>query len=29
MFRVRDGKVTQLREYRERSEALKPVGLEE
>ena len=29
VFRVRDGKVTQVREYRERSEALKAVGLEE
>jgi len=29
VFRVRDGRVTQLREYRDRSEALKAVGLEE
>ena len=29
VFRVRDGKVTELREYRERSEALKAVGLEQ
>jgi len=28
VFRVRDGKVTELREYRHRSEALKAVGLE-
>ena len=28
VFRVRDGRVTQLREYRERSEALKAAGLE-
>jgi ketosteroid isomerase-like protein len=29
VFRVRDGRVTQLREYSDRSEALKAVGLEE
>ena len=29
VFRVRDGKVTELREYRERGEALKVVGLAE
>src|SRR5689334_1231684 len=29
VFQVRDGKVTQLREYRYRSEALKALGLED